>query len=127
MSATAQAAYPAMVWQRFRAPGHAAPPPAGAAIGRGGERKQGGELELWLEVAAGKVRRAGFRAFGCPYLVASADAACEAIAGQSVASLVEFDAGALIQGLRVPPERFPIKIWIEDAVRAAAQSSHGGV
>ncbi len=122
MSAAA-AAYPAAVWQRFRAPGHAAAPPAGVAIGRGGERKLGGDLELWVEVADGKVRRAGFRAFGCPYLIASADATCEAIAGKPAAGLVEFDAGALIQGLQVPPERFPIKIWIEDAVRAAAKET----
>ena len=118
--------YSDAVWQRFRAPGHAAPPPAGAAVGRGGERKLGGQLELWFEATAGSVRRAGFRAFGCPYLIASADAACEAIEGVPTASLVDFDAGALIQGLQVPPERFPIKIWIEDAVRAAANSSHGG-
>ncbi len=126
MSAAVEAVYPAAVWQRFRAPGHATPPPPGAVIGRGGERKFGGDLELWFEIADGKVRRAGFRAFGCPYLIACADASCEAIEGLQVASLVEFDAGTLIQGLQVPPERFPVKIWIEDAVRAAANSSHGG-
>jgi NifU-like protein involved in Fe-S cluster formation len=119
--------YPAKVWERFRVPRRAAAPASGAQVGRGGDRKQGGELELWLEVADGKVRRAGFRAFGCPYLIASADAACEALEGRSTAELLAFDAGALIQGLEVPPERFPIKIWVEDAVRAAAQPSHGGV
>jgi NifU-like protein involved in Fe-S cluster formation len=115
------------VWTRFRAPTHAAAPAPGAATGRGGERKQGGQLELWLEVAGGKVRRAGFRAFGCPYLIASADAACAALAGRPVAELLEFDAGALITELQVPPERFPVKIWIEDAVRGAARATHGGV
>lgn len=123
MSAAVEAVYPAAVWQRFRAPGHAGLPATGAALGRGGERKHGGDLELWLEVADGTVRRAGFRAFGCPYLIASADAACEAITGLRVASLIEFDAGALIQGMQVPPERFPVKIWIEDAVRAAARAA----
>jgi NifU-like protein involved in Fe-S cluster formation len=116
-------AYPAKVWERFRAPHRAAAPARGARLGRGGERKQGGQLELWLEVAEGSVRRAGFRAFGCPYLIASADAACEAIEGRPVDGLLAFDAGALIQDLGVPPERFPIKIWIEDAVRAAAREN----
>jgi NifU-like protein involved in Fe-S cluster formation len=123
MSMQAESAYPAAVWRRFREPGHAAAPAAGARRGRGGERKQGGELELWLSVDGGTVRQAGFRAFGCPYLIASADAACEALAGKPVAALLEFDAGALIQELQVPPERFPVKIWLEDAVRAAAREA----
>lgn len=123
MSDAMHGVYPAAVWRRFRAPTHAAVPAAGARIGRGGERKLGGDLEVWLDLERGSVRSAGFRAFGCPYLIASADAACEAIKGQPVAALVEFDAGALIQSLQVPPERFPIKIWIEDAVRAAAREA----
>ena len=126
MSMPADAAYPAMVWRRFRQPAHAAAPVAGAARGRGGERKQGGELEVWLRVDGGTVRQAGFRAFGCPYLIASADAACEALVGLPVAALLEYDAATLIQGMEVPPERFPVKIWIEDAVRAAAQAAGGG-
>ena len=121
MSEPMHGLYPMAVWRRFRAPARAAAPAAGAKVGRGGERKLGGDLELWLELDAGKVRRAGFRAYGCPYLVASADATCEAIEGRAAAELLAFDAGALIQGLQVPPERFPIKIWIEDAVRAAAR------
>lgn len=123
---TTQDAYPANVWERFRAPRRAAAPAPGARIGRGGERRQGGQLELWFEVADGAVRRAGFRAFGCPYLIATADAACEALEGRPTTELLAFDAGALIQSLEVPPERFPIKIWLEDAVRAAAQGSQGG-
>ena len=123
MNEAPHGAYPAVVWRRFRTPTRAAAPLADAWIGRGGERKLGGDLELWLDLEGGKVRRAGFRAFGCPYLIASADAACEAIEGRPVAELVEFDAGALIQTLQVPPERFPIKIWIEDAVRAAAREA----
>jgi NifU-like protein involved in Fe-S cluster formation len=119
MSATAQ--YPAEVWRRFRTPTHAGAPVAGARVGRGGERRQGGEIELWFTVAAGRIDRAGFRAFGCPYAVATADLACQRLLGQDPAVLLEFDASALMEGLQVPPERFPVKIWIEDAVRAAAR------
>lgn len=115
--------YPDPVWRRFRAPAFAAAPAAGAAVGHGGERKLGGHLELWLEVEAGAVRRAGFRAFGCPYLISCADAACESLAGKPVAGLLEYDAADLIQGMEVPAERFPVKIWIEDAIRAAARSA----
>lgn len=121
MSAPAQ--YPAEVWARFRAPRHAGVPPAGARVGRGGERRQGGEVEVWLEVGDGRVERAGFRAFGCPYAVAAADLCCERLAGRSPADLLEFDAGAHMEALGVPPERFPVKIWIEDAVRAAARAA----
>ena len=117
------AAYPREVWDRFRNPTHAGPPAPGARVGRGGERKQGGEVELWFTVADGRVARAGFRAFGCPYAVATADLASERLVGQDPARLLEFDAGALMEALRVPPERFPVRIWIEDAVRAAARGS----
>lgn len=119
----AGSAYPEQVWRRFRAPAHAAAPATGAAIGRGGERKLGGQLELWLELEAGAVRRAGFRAFGCPYLVSCADAACQSLVGKPVADLLVFDAAGLIQEMQVPAERFPVKIWVEDAVRGAAQAA----
>ena len=115
--------YPAEVWRRFRAPGHAGAPPAGARVGRGGDRRMGGDLELWFTLdRRGLVARAEFRAFGCPFAVASADLACETLPGRDPAMLLEFDAGALITGLGVPPERFPVRIWIEDAVRAAARA-----
>jgi len=120
MSAMAQ--YPAEVWARFRSPAHAGAPLAGARVGHGGERKQGGEIELWFTVAGGRIARAGFRAFGCPYAVASADLCCQWLIGQDPGGLLEFDASALMEGLAVPPERFPVKIWLEDAVRAAARA-----
>lgn len=120
MSGMAQ--YPAEVWDRFRSPRHAGAPVAGARVGRGGERRQGGEVELWFTVAGGRVAQAGFRAFGCPFAVAAADLCCERLAGQDPAGLAEYDAGALVEGLGVPPERFPVRIWIEDAVRAAARA-----
>lgn len=116
------APYPDPVWARFRAPRHAGAPAAGARVGRSGDRKLGGDVELWLIAdGGGRVLRAGFRAFGCPYTVAAADLACERMIGSVVAGLLEFDAGALIEELQLPPERFPVRIWIEDAVRAAAR------
>jgi nitrogen fixation NifU-like protein len=120
-----QAQYPAAVWDRFRSPRHAGVPVAGARVGHGGERKQGGEVELWFTLADGRIDRAGFRAFGCPYAIAAADLACQGLVGQAPAALLEFDASALMEGLGVPPERFPVKIWIEDAVRAAARAPEG--
>lgn len=119
---SAPAPYPPEVWARFRNPRHAGAPIAGARVGRGGERKQGGELEFWFTVAGGRVVRTGFRAFGCPYAVAVADLACERLVGKDPGGLLEFDANALMEGLGVPPERFPVRIWIEDAVRAAARA-----
>ena len=119
--------YPIEVWRRFRGPAHAGAPIAGARVGRGGDRKLGGDLEFWFTVdAAGRVAQAGFRAFGCPYAVATADLACETLCGRDAASLLGFDAGALITDLGVPPERFPVRIWIEDAVRAAARAPEAG-
>lgn len=117
--------YPAEVWTRFRAPARAGAPANGAQVGTGGARRQGGEIEVWLAVADGRVTQAGFRAFGCPYAVALADLCCERLAGQPIDALLEFDAEALMQSLQVPPERFPIRIWLEDAVRGAARATRG--
>lgn len=120
---TAATGYPPEVWSRFRAPAHAGAPLAGARVGHGGERKQGGELELWFTVEGGRVGRAGFRAFGCPYTVAAADLCCERLRGADPGALLEYDASPLLEGLTVPPERFPVRIWLEDAVRAAARAA----
>jgi len=120
---SAPSPYPAEVRTRFRAAARSGAPVAGARVGRGGDRRLGGDVELWLAVdAAGRIERAGFRAFGCPYTVAAADLACERVTGRPLTELLAFDAGALIQELEVPPERFPVRIWIEDAMRAAARS-----
>jgi NifU-like protein involved in Fe-S cluster formation len=112
--------YPEAVWARFRAPRHAGPPPGGARVGRGGDRRNGAEVELWVALDGDRIAGAGFRAFGCPYTVALADAACEALRGRAAASLASFDAADLVASLALPAERFGARIWVEDAVRAAA-------
>ena len=83
-------------------------------------------LELSAAVADGVVAAMRFRAWGCPHLIAAAEAVCEGLEGRSVAELLEFSSAALMESLAVPVEKTGRILVLEDAVRALGQQFGDG-
>ena len=79
---------------------------------------QGVRLELSAKAVGGRVSELGFRAWGCPHLIAAAAAFCTGYKGQKVAHLQQFSAAGIMQTLAVPVEKTGRILVLEDAVRS---------
>ena len=106
--------YSARVRELFDAPAH---------VGRlGGElcakvEDQGIRICLSATLAGSEIRSLRFRVWGCPHVIAAAEAVCADYEGRSSAELLEFSASDLMQSLSVPVEKTGRILVIEDAVR----------
>ena len=79
---------------------------------------QGVRLELSAKLVGDRVEELGFRAWGCPHLIAAAAAFCTGYKGQQLAHLEQFSAAGLMQTLAVPVEKTGRILVLEDAVRS---------
>jgi NifU-like protein involved in Fe-S cluster formation len=87
---------------------------------------QGIRLRLEAKVAEQTVEMLRFRAFGCPHLLAAAEAFCREHEGRPVADMLEFRASGLMQSLPVPVEKTGRILVLEDAVRSLGQAIRDG-
>jgi cysteine desulfurase len=104
--------------------GEVPPGPANAA-GRAGDREQGADVEVSLQVVGDRVVTARFRAFGCPHLLAAASWAVERLAGCSAAEVALWDWQEAAAELAVPPAKFGRLLTLQEAIRAAARNWPG--
>ena len=79
---------------------------------------QGVRVELSAQVDRDRVIALKFRAWGCPHLIAAAEAFCTGFERQQVAHLKSFTATGLMQTLAVPVEKTGRILVLEDAVRS---------
>lgn len=79
---------------------------------------QGVRIRLSARLAAGIVTELRFRAWGCPHVIAAAEALCASAEGRPAAELGSFDAGSLIRTLPVPVEKTGRILVLEDAARS---------
>ena len=63
-----------------------------------------------------------FRAWGCPHLIAAAEAFCREYEGRPAAALRAFSSAEIMQTLPVPREKLGRILVLEDAVRSLGQS-----
>lgn len=70
--------------------------------------------------------RLRFRAWGCPHLLAAAEAFCRAFEGRPVSALQAFGAAEIMQTLPVPREKLGRILVLEDAARSLGQSARTG-
>jgi NifU-like protein involved in Fe-S cluster formation len=119
--------YSEAVRRRFANPAHAGDLPPGYAPAAVAEASGGSGLRIRLAAAAegGVVRALRFRAFGCPHLIAAAEAACEEYEGRPAAELRRFSVPALIERLAVPVEKTGRILLLEDALAALAERLTG--
>ena len=78
-------------------------------------------IRLSATAADGVVTAVRFRAWGCPHLIAAAEAACAALEGQPIAVLADWTAADLMQNLPVPVEKTGRILVLEDTVRSLGQ------
>jgi len=107
--------YSSRVRELFRAPAHAGEldSPLRVAV-----EDQGVRISLSAEISAGEVQALRFQAWGCPHVIATAEAFCAGYEGRPITDLLEFSASDLMQSLPVPIEKTGRILVIEDAVRS---------
>lgn len=120
-------AYTAVVRRLFANPAHAGDLPPGYAIAAVADVSDGRGFSVRLAAAAdrGIVQKLAFRAFGCPHLIAAAEAACEECEGRPAAALGSFAARGLLERLQVPVEKTGRILLLEDALQALAERLAG--
>ena len=82
---------------------------------------QGVRIAFSAQLAAGRIDTLRFQAWGCPHVIAAAEASCAHYEGRSSAELLDFSTSDLMQSLSVPAEKTGRILVIEDAVRSLAQ------
>ena len=112
--------YSAQVRKLFDAPEHAGRLESPVQAGRD---EQGVRISLSADVADGRLTAMRFLAWGCPHVIAAAEAVCARYEGRPVAELLEFSAADLMQSLSVPVEKTGRILVIEDAVRSLGSAA----
>jgi NifU-like protein involved in Fe-S cluster formation len=110
--------YSATVRELFEAPAHAGDIADGEAVY---VADQGVRLRLSAAAAGGKINAMRFRVWGCPHVIAAAEAICSALEGRPVTDLENYAVAEIIQKLPVPVEKTGRILVIEDAVRSLGQ------
>jgi NifU-like protein involved in Fe-S cluster formation len=82
---------------------------------------QGVRIAFSAQLAAGRIDTLRFQAWGCPHVIAAAEAFCANYEGRTSAELLDFSTSDLMQSLSVPVEKSGRILVIEDAVRSLAQ------
>lgn len=111
--------YSSEVRARFADPQHAGDLPAGpgavfSASCR--ESAQGAALQFDAQLDDGVVTYLRFRAFGCPYLIAAAELACQHYQGRPVSDLGDLSAASLLERLQAPVEKTGRMLLLEDTI-----------
>ena len=83
---------------------------------------QGVRLCLCAQADGGTIEALRFRAWGCPHLIAAAEAFCADFEGRAATELLDFGASGLMESLSVPVEKTGRIMVLEDAVRALGTS-----
>ncbi len=112
-------AHSKQVLQRFNCPQHVQVDQA-EAVGTAGSRLAGSQIEIHLS-RRDKVLQAGFKAYGCPATIASADYLCELLKGAN-AKFDELERHAIIRALELPAARQHCAALAIEAMRNAFEA-----
>jgi len=88
--------------------------------------EQGVRVALAAECDGDDITRLRFLAWGCPHLLAAAEAFCCEFEGRPVRALQTFSAAEIMQTLPVPRQKLGRILVLEDAVRSLAQRVRAG-
>jgi NifU-like protein involved in Fe-S cluster formation len=111
--------YNSTVRSYFGAPLHCGDIPEGAT---GYFEDQGMRVRLSANVVDGVVVALRFRAWGCPHVIAAAEAVCRQFEGRPFTDLEEFETDQILQDLAVPVEKTGRILVLEDTVRSLGQA-----
>jgi len=116
--------YSAAVRARFNNPEHAGVLEAAVSASLD---DQGVRVQLFADLEAGNIAALRFKAWGCPHVIAAAEALCAEFEGRPIADLDAFSAAALMQSLSIPVEKTGRILVIEDAVRSLGKQLRGTI
>ena len=77
---------------------------------------QGVRVQLSMRLVDGSIDELRFRAWGCPHLIAAAEAFCRQSAGGPAVALTDWSMQELMQTLAVPVEKTGRILVLEDAI-----------
>lgn len=122
MSANGQAGtYSELVRRYFANPVHAGELPEKynvGSVGEAAESETGARVVLSAVVDEGRIQVLRYQVFGCPHLIAAAEAFCDKAEGEAPAALTELDVPALMSRLAIPTEKTGRLFVLEDAAKA---------
>ena len=111
--------YNSTVRAYFAAPLHCGDIPGGAT---GYFEDQGLRIRLSANVVDGVVVALRFRAWGCPHVIAAAEAVCRQFEGRPFTDLEQFETDQIMLDLAVPVEKTGRILVLEDTVRSLGQA-----
>jgi len=89
-----------------------------AVVGEAAASETGARVILYAVVDRETIRILRHQVFGCPHLIAAAEAFCDKAEGQPVSALLELDLPALMDKLTIPVEKTGRVFILEDAAKA---------
>lgn len=87
-------------------------------VGEAAESETGARIILSAVVNEDTIRVLRYQVFGCPHLIAAAEAFCDEVEGKPVAALTKLDVNDLMDSLAIPVEKTGRLFILEDAARA---------
>lgn len=114
--------YSATVRRLFAELAHSGVLDGGVSVRRNSDETR---IELSAIADGERLQQLRFRAYGCPHVLAACEALCEAVEGQPVAALADYNVLALQQRLAVPVEKTGRLLVLEDALQALNSALDG--
>ena len=115
--------YSAKVRELFAAPAHTGDLTGGKTVS---VTDQDVRLRLSAAVTDGTISAMRFSIWGCPHVIAAAEAICSDLEGHPPGDLESYTAAHVMQNLAVPVEKTGRILVIEDAVRSLGQRFRDG-
>lgn len=122
--------YSKLVRQYFANPVHAGPLPDqynDSVVAETAESDSGARVVIAAVVEGEIMRLLRYQIFGCPHLIAAAEAFCDDAEGQPFSALLDLDVPKLIDRLAIPVEKTGRLFILEDAARALHISVSGSM
>ncbi len=113
--------YNELVRRYFANPVHAGPLPEqynDGVVGEAMESETGARVVLSAVVDEGTIRVLRYQVFGCPHLIAAAEAFCGEAEGKALTALTELEVPNLMSSLAIPVEKTGRVFILEDAAKA---------
>jgi len=117
--------YSDAVWMHYRNPCGAGRLDAGApdvGTGQAGTQAEGAVLRVQIQVdAAGVIRSARFKAYGCGATIAAGSMAAQQLQGCTLEQAQALDSAQFVKALCLPAVKHYCAMLVEDAIRLAIQ------
>ncbi len=113
--------YSELVRRYFANPVHAGQLPEkynDGVVGEAAESETGARVVLSAVVDEETIRLLRYQVFGCPHLIAAAEAFCGEAEGKGFTALTDLDVASLMNSLAIPVEKTGRVFILEDAAKA---------